>query len=148
MWSMAALSVGLVTPSLVLFCVHVFAGGIAPLSSARRVWENQFVGGHGLIEALGLIPFVLLSAVCFIAARRIQGARLACVTGGGLIGILAFMIPAHASIWLPLYGPGHMSSTAVAAFLFIPFFCLGTLLPGLFAGWLVSLGFKGRSGGR
>jgi hypothetical protein len=65
--------------------------------------------------------------------------RLACVTLGGLLGILAFMIPAHVSVWYPLYGGGHMASTAVIAFVFIPFYCIATLALGLLAGWAVSL---------
>jgi hypothetical protein len=48
------------------------------------------------------------------------------------------MVPAHVSVWYPLYGPGHVSSTAVIAFIFIPFYCLASLCVGLVVGWLIS----------
>jgi len=64
------------------------------------------------------------------------------VAVGGLIGASNFMIAAHSAVWYPLYGGGHMSSTAVIAFVFIPFFCLGPLAVGLLAGWAVSLIFR------
>ena len=45
----------------------------------------------------------------------------------------------HAAVWWPLYFGGHMSSTAVVAFLFIPFYALGFLVIGLVIGYLISL---------
>jgi len=45
----------------------------------------------------------------------------------GLAGILALMIPAHVSVWSPLYTEERMSSTAVIAFFFIPFYCIVTM---------------------
>ena len=57
----------------------------------------------------------------------------------GLFSILAVIIPGHTSIWYPLYGGGHMSSTAVVAFAFIPFVAIGGMAAGIFVGWLVSL---------
>jgi len=114
--------------------------------TARRVprfadiLRRQFAEGHNLflLAAFGLIPFVALSAVCFVAARWLSPSRLACVAGGGLLGILLLMIPAHAAVWYPHYGGGRMSSTAAIAFLFIPFYCLATLCVGLIVGWLIS----------
>jgi hypothetical protein len=137
---LAPLAVGLVAPSLVVFCVEVLVGNVSLSDAAADISRRQFSEGNNLflLAAIGLLPFAVLSAICVFAARRLSPARLACLGAGGLVGILGFMIPSHVAVWYPLYGPGHASSTAVIAFLFIPFYCLGTLAIGLLGGWLVS----------
>ncbi len=139
-WSLLCLGIGLVTPSAILFCMDVLIGHIDPLTSIAGILRRQFAQGHNLflIALFGLIPFAVLSAACFLAARRMQSTRLACVAVGGLLGILIVMVPGHMAVWYPLYGSGRLSSTAVVAFVFIPFYCLVTVCIGLFAGWLVS----------
>lgn len=139
-WSLTSLAIGLVLPSLIIFSVEVFVGGISPFTSIANVLGRQFSDGNNLylIAAFGLIPFAAFSIACFVAARQLSSPRLNCVAVGGLLGILLLMIPGHVAVWYPLYSPGHASSTAVIAFLFIPFYCLATLGVGLFAGWLVS----------
>ena len=136
MWSLIILAVGFVTPSLIIFFLEVFVGGIDPAASAADIWHRQFAEAHNLflLAAIGLIPFAVLSIVIFVVSRKRAPLQLACIVLGGLIGILALMIPAHVSIWYPLYGPGHASSTAVIGFLFIPFYCLVTLTIGLLVG--------------
>ena len=140
-WSLTFFGVGLIAPSLVIFCLEVFVGHINPRASITDILRRQFAEGHNLflIALFGLIPFAVLSMVCFVAARRLESSRLACVAIGGLLGILSLMVWGHVAVWYPLYGGGHMSSTAVIAFIFIPFYCLGTLLIGLLVGWGVSL---------
>ena len=109
-------------------------------TAGKSAWRRLFLASLTVfIAAFGLIPFVALSIVCAVAAGRLAPSRLACLGIGGLVGILALMIPGHVAVWYPLYGPGHMSSTAVIAFLLIPFYCLGSLAIGLIVGWLVSL---------
>jgi hypothetical protein len=139
-WSLASCAIGLLIPSLIIFCLEIFVGHIPPLTSITDILHRQFAEGHNLflIAALGLIPFAAFSAACFIAARWLSPPRLACVALGGLLGILLLMIPAHVAVWYPLYGPGRMSSTAVIAFVFIPFYCLASLSVGLLIGWLIS----------
>lgn len=140
-WLATPLMIGLVTPSLVIFYLEVFVGHNAPLAAAKNIMQRQFSEGNNLflLAVIGLIPFAALSATCAAAASRFGPHRLACLGLGGLAGILGLMIPSHISVWYPLYGPGHASSTAVIAFLFIPFYCLGAMAIGLLAGWLVSL---------
>lgn len=139
-WSLASIALGLILPSLIIFCLEIFVGHIPPLTSITDILHRQFAAGHNLflIAAFGLIPFATLSAICFVAARWLSPSRLACVAVGGLLGILLLMIPAHVAVWYPLYGPGHLSSTAVIAFIFIPFYCLASLAIGLLLGWLIS----------
>jgi hypothetical protein len=139
-WIVLPLLVGLITPSAVIFCLEVFVGRISIAAAFLDIAERQFAEGHNLffLAIFGLVPFVILSIFSFIGARFLSVTRLACITLGGLGGILAFMIPAHVSVWYPLYGGGHMSSTAVIAFLFIPFYCIVTLAVGALVGWAVS----------
>jgi len=140
-WSIASFAIGLVTPSLIIFCLEVFGGRINPLASIADILRRQFSEGDNLflLAAFGLIPFAVLSVACFVAARWLSSSRLACVAVGGLLGVLALMVPGHVAVWYPLYGRGHASSTAVIAFIFIPFYCIATLCIGLLVGWLVSL---------
>lgn len=140
-WSFASMGIGLLTPSLIIFCLEIVVGGIEPLTSIAGIFRRQFAEGHNLflIAVFGLIPFAAHSIVCFVAARHLNPARLACVAIGGLVGILGLMVPGHISVWYPLYGPGRASSTAVIAFFFIPIYCSVTLSVGLFIVWIISL---------
>lgn len=139
-WVALPLVIGLVTPSAIIFCLEVFVGRISPVAAILDIGRRQFAEGHNLflLAVLGLVPFVLLSVSVIIASRRLCASRVGCLTIGGLIGILAFMVPSHIGVWYPLYGGGHMSSTAVIAFLFIPFYCIPTLAIGIIIGWAVS----------
>ena len=140
-WILTPLAVGLLVPSATILGLQVFVGGISPFTAIADVLKRQFAEGHNLflLALFGLIPFAVLSVTCFVASHRLSPARLSCLGVGGLLGILCLMVPAHVSVWYPLYGGGHMSSTAVIAFVFIPFYCLVPLLVGLIVGWGVSL---------
>jgi len=140
LWTVLPLVVGLATPSAVIFWLEVFAAHTSLASAIVDLAQRQFAEGENLflLALIGLIPFALLSVASFVAACFVSGRRLACISAGGLFGILAFMVPAHVSIWYPLYGGGHMSSTAVIAFIFIPFYCVATLVVGLFIGLAIS----------
>ena len=64
-----------------------------------------------LSAVFGLTPFVLHSVICFIAARFLTSSRLAFVAAGGLLGILALVVPFHVADCYALYGPGRLNST-------------------------------------
>jgi hypothetical protein len=140
-WSLAALLIGLITPSVIILCLAVFVGGISPMTAISDIIDRQFSEGNNLylIALFGLIPFGIFSIMCFGSFNQFSPSRLTCVAIGGLIGILALMIPAHISVWYPLYSHRHASSTGVIAFFFIPFYCIVTLYIGIFVGWLISL---------
>jgi hypothetical protein len=147
-WSLGVLIIGLITPSAIIFCLEVFVGDINPLVASRDILHRQFAGGHNLflIALLDLIPFALLSMICLVAARKLTPSGRKYVTLGGLLGILACMVPGHVAVWYPLYSGGHMSSTAVIAFLFIPFYCIPTLCVGVAIGWVVAVKVRSGSG--
>ena len=139
-WIALSVVVGLVTPSIIIFSLEVFVGRISPIAAILDIGRREFAEGHNLflLAVLGLIPFVLLSLASLIIGRHLTPSRQVCITIGGLTGILAFMVPSHVVVWYPLYGGEHMSSTAVIAFLFIPFYCIPTLVIGIIIGWAVS----------
>ena len=136
-WTILPLIVGILTPSAVIFALETTVGRTAFSVAVRDIASRQFAEGENLflLSLIGLIPFVLLSIFALIAARFFSPRRLAAVSLGGLIGILALMIPAHVSVWWPIYAGGHVSSTSAIAFLFIPFYCIGSLAIGLLFGW-------------
>jgi hypothetical protein len=139
-WVLLPLVVGFFVPSAVIFCLKVFVSHCGPLKAATYISGKHFSMGENLsaMDLIGLIPFAVLSAICGSASRKMTAARLSCLGGGGLLGILCLLVPAHASVWYPLYAGERMHSTAVLAFLFIPFYCLFTLGIGLLLGWGVS----------
>jgi hypothetical protein len=140
-WVALPLVVGLLTPSAVILCLEMFVGRISVAAAFVDVAERQFAKGENLflLALIGLVPFVLLSIFSFVAAWFLSQRRLACVSLGGLIGILGLMIPLHVSVWYPLYGGGNVSYTSAIEFLFIPFYCIVTLILGMVLGWAVSL---------
>jgi hypothetical protein len=132
---------GVLTPSLVIFILEVFVSHISPAHSVAHILYRQFAKGHNLflIMAFGLIPFAILIGVTALFSLRLKGKQLDCVFYGGLIGILVLMIPGHISVWFPLYIGARMSSTAVLAFIFIPFYCIVTMCIGLLIGLAILL---------
>lgn len=144
-WLILPLFVGLVTPSAIILGLETIVGRRSFQAAFWEIVSRQFAKGENLflLALIGLIPFVLLSIFSFVAAWFMSQRRLACMSLGGLIGILGLMIPLHVSVWYPLYGGGHVSSTSAIAFLFIPFYCVVTLLLGLLVGWVISLFFRG-----
>lgn len=137
-WPTLPLVVGLLTPSLIIFFLEVLVSGISPFAAIGDIASRQFSEGDNLylIALVGLIPFVPLSLLLLFKSRKFSQAKSACLGTGGLLGILAVMVPGHVAVWYPLYGDGGMGSTAVLAFFFIPFYCLGSLIIGLLLGYL------------
>ncbi len=133
-WVVAPLFVGLLIPSAVIFCVDIFVGHISIVSSLANILRRPL-----LLVLWGLIPFIALSYVCQIAARRFLPDRVACLAIGGVAGIAWYMIPQHVAVYYPTYGPSGVSSTSAIAFVLIPLFCFGPLAIGLLVGWAVSL---------
>jgi len=131
---------GALTPSLVIFVLGVFVGHVSPIRSAVSILEKQFAEGENLflIMVFGFIPFAILIGLTALLSRTIKGQRLDCLFVGGLVGILVLMVLGHVAVWYPLYGGGHMSSTAVIAFFFIPFYCIAAMSIGLLIGWVIS----------
>lgn len=103
--------------------------------------HRQFAEGHNLffLAVIGLIPFAILTVLVRGLSSTLTRMHFCLFSLCGLVGILALMIPAHVSVWRPLYTDEHASSTAVIAFLFIPFFCTVSMGIGIGVASLVSI---------
>ncbi len=134
------LIIGFLIPSLVIYCLDVFVSENTPADALAETLRKQFAEGENifLLAAIGLLPFIVLSIACFIAAYRLNPAKLACFYLFGFLGIVGFMIPSHIAVWYPHYSGGRMSSTSIISFIFIPFICVLTLGIGLLIGWYIS----------
>jgi hypothetical protein len=135
------LAVGMLTPSLIIFIIMHFAGGYDIFTATHNVLIGQFKPGENyfLLSVISTVPFACLSvAVRNILIKKTLRATW-CICVCGLIGILSLMIPAHVSVWYPLYSGNHMSSTSVVAFVSIPMYCLAAGSIGVLIGWLIAL---------
>ena len=139
-WLVALLAVGFVAPSAVIFALETSLAEKTVVQAISEIARRQFAQGENLflLAAIGLVPFVVLDAalwLVYITAK--DRSRMSWLAIAGLVGVLALMLPAHVAVWLPLYTHSHMSSTAVIAFLFIPFYCCVSMAIGLGVGeWL------------
>lgn len=139
-WLWLPLIAGFITPSLIIFIMDVALGKRPITAAVSELARRQFAEGENLfsLALFGLIPFALLALILFLVRRGAHRRRVPALSIAGTIGALAFMIPSHVGVWLPLYTNEHMSSTAVIAFVFIPFICCVTMLVGLLVGALAS----------
>lgn len=126
--------VGLATPWAVVVALDVLGTRRPP-----TLPPSSDLTGTILFNALAFIPFAALIIAMKVISAYLTGWRLECVFWCGLVAITAFTASGHASVWWPLYFGGRMSSTAVIAFLFIPFYALGALIAGLIVGYVISL---------
>lgn len=138
---LSLIAIGLVTPSLVIFYLETSLGNIPRAVALCHIMERQFAPGENLfiLALIGLMPFFVLSIILYFLSHKFETKRFWCLLVFGLCGILALMIPAHISVWRPLYTGNHMSSTAVIAFVFIPIYCTATMFLGMGIGWVISL---------
>jgi len=129
-----SLIVGLVTPWAVV-------GALEMLGQRRVPWgpPPSIRTGDIFLTAIALIPFAALIPATKLISLKLTGWRLECVFWCGLLAVTAFTAYGHVMVWWPLYFGGRMSSTAVIAFLFIPFYALGALIAGLIVGYVISL---------
>ncbi len=148
-WIVTPLLLGLVLPSLILLGVEWLVGGRSLLLALADVAARQFAAGHNLflISVLGLLPFAALSLLSAVLARRLSPCRLNRLAGAGLAGILLVTVPAHAEVWVPLFGGGEVSSTAPLAFVVTPFAGLLGMGAGVLCGALLDCLWRRLSGG-
>lgn len=136
--SALVIGIGILATPIILFFIQVFVGGYAPSESIEDIRSKQFQQGHNLflLAAVASIPFFALAVLQLVLAITCHRSTWYWMTVAGLFGIFAVMVPSHYAVWAPLYGPGRMSSTAVIAFLFIPFLCLGGMAAFMLLMWL------------
>ena len=117
-------------------------GGLSVSQAFHKLFEYfswRSVFGYLFSTGFRIVPFALLAIITGLLGRKIRRDFLVFTVIGGLIGVFLFYIPATASIWRPLYVGGRVSSTAVIAFLFIPFYAVPYMLAGTAGGLAVTL---------
>ncbi|RJG05946.1 hypothetical protein D3870_07870 [Noviherbaspirillum cavernae] len=139
-WVVGPLAIGFMTPSLVVFVLAVGVGGQTIGPAFKDILGRQFAEGHNLflLAVWSLIPFVVLSAILLFLPAGFSRRRVAWLSIFGLLGALGLMVPIHWSVWEPVYSGRDVSSTAVVAFVPLPFMCVFTMFLGLGVGWLVT----------
>jgi len=114
--------------------VAMVVGKLTVTDSISEVFKYFNWSGYSLTLKFRLVPYIALSIVLLIIGRTKKRHLFNPTFVGGLIGILGFMLP---SMWLvlrPLYTAEHVSSTSPIAFLFIPIYCVPTMILGVLLG--------------
>ena len=118
--------------------VHVIVamavGQLSLTDAIAEVYKYFSWSGYSLTLKFRLVPYIALSIVLLIIGRTKKRHLFNPAFVGGLLGILCFMLP---SMWLvlrPLYTADHVSSTSPIAFLFIPIYCVPTMILGVILG--------------
>lgn len=131
-----------VTEDVVHFFVMREVGGLSVSQAFHKLFEYfSWISVFGYLFSTGfrIVPFALLAIITGLLGRKIRRDFLSFTVIGGLLGIFLFYIPATASVWRPLYDGSRMSSTAVIAFLFIPFYTVPYMLAGMAGGLAATL---------
>lgn len=131
---------GVITPTMVWLGVNVVVGGNAPADAMLDTLLEHLKGRALLLDLFSLVPFIALAVISHYNAGRVPGVALWSVTIGGVIGILALLIPAYWVAWDTIYNNviGDEKTTGALVFFFTPLYCLATMLGGMLLGWIAA----------
>jgi hypothetical protein len=131
---------GMLTPTLVWLAVNVVVGGTPPADALMDTLLEHLKGRGLLLDVFSLVPFVALAIISHYNAGRVPGITLWSVTLGGIVGILALLIPAYWVAWDTIYNDivGDEKTTGALVFFFTPLYCLATMLGGMLLGWVAA----------
>lgn len=131
---------GLLTPTIVWVCVNVVVAGAQPADALMDTLLEHLKGRGLLLDLFSLLPFVALAVISHYNAGRVPGITLWSVTIGGIVGILALLIPAYWVAWDTIYNDiaGDEKTTGALVFFFTPLYCLATMLGGMLLGWVAA----------
>ena len=99
-----------------------------------------------IFPLIGLLPFIMLSAILYVAFKNARRCRLKYLYWCGLLSILAIVVPVNILTVLPTFTGGHQSSTQAFGFILVPMFGVPALAVGLGVGWLLSIPAARREG--
>jgi uncharacterized membrane protein YeaQ/YmgE (transglycosylase-associated protein family) len=125
---------------MVWLAVNVVVGGNAPADAMLDTLLEHLKGRALLLDLFSLVPFIALAVISHYNAGRVPGVALWSVTIGGVIGILALLIPAYWVAWDTIYNNviGDEKTTGALVFFFTPLYCLATMLGGMLLGWIAA----------
>jgi hypothetical protein len=130
--------VGILAPPFISLLVATMVGGNPLGDSLLDVLLEQLKGRAFIQTIFSLLPFAVLAGICHHNAGRIPTVTLWSVMTGGVLGILALMIPAYWFAWETLYNkiPGDEKTAGAMVFFFTPLYCLATMFGGMLLGWI------------
>lgn len=131
---------GLITPTLVWTAVDVVVGGSPPADAIMDTLLEHLKGRGLMLDLFSLVPYIALAVISHYNAGRVPGITLWSVTIGGIVGILALMVPAYWVAWDTIYNTivGDEKTTGALVFFFTPLYCLATMLGGMLLGWVAA----------
>jgi hypothetical protein len=132
------IGLGLVVPTAVWLAVDITVAGAAPGDAMFDVLLEHLKGRALLLDVWSLIPFLVLGGIVHHNAGTVPGITLWSVTIGGVIGILALLIPAYWIAWDTIYNTilGDEKTMGSMVFFFTPLYSLATMFVGMLLGWL------------
>lgn len=135
---------GVTVPTLVWFAVQRIVGDVGIGLAIMDILAEHLKGRALMLDLFSMLPFAILSVTAYTNARRMSPATLWAVTLGGILGIVALMVPMYYLGWETMYNSvaGDEKTTGALIFFFTPLYCIPTMLAGMLLGWIVARLFR------
>ena len=130
--------VGAIAPTLSWFAAQRYVGHIRFGDALMDILLEHLKGRALMLDIFSMLPFAVLAGTAFKNARRMSQVTLWAVTLGGILGIVALMLPLYYMGWETIYNDirGDEKTTGAMIFFFTPLYCLATMLGGMLLGWI------------
>lgn len=131
---------GAAVPTLIWVIAQWFVGGIHLGDAIMDILLEHLRGRALMLDLFSMLPYVVLAVTAYKNARRLSTVTLWTVTLGGLLGIIALMIPMYYMGWATTYNEirGDEKTTGAMIFFFTPLYCIATMLAGMLLGWITT----------
>jgi hypothetical protein len=135
---------GATVPTLIWVIAQRFVGGIHLGDAIMDILLEHLKGRALMLDIFSMLPYVVLAVTAYKNARRMSSVTLWSVTLGGLVGIMALMVPLYYVGWETTYNEirGDEKTTGVMIFFFTPLYCIATMLAGMLLGWVTTRLFR------
>ena len=138
-WVMPLIAGGIV-PTVVWYAAQRYVGHISFGDALMDILLEHLRGRALMLDLFSMLPFAVLATTAYKNARRMSLLTLSAVTLGGLIGIVALMMPLYYMGWETFYNEfrGDEKTTGAMIFFFTPLYCIATMLAGMLIGWITA----------
>jgi hypothetical protein len=130
--------VGAIVPTLIWLAAQRNVGNIQFGDAIMDILLEHLKGRALMLDLFTMLPYAVLAGTAYKNARRMSQVTLWAVTIGGIVGIVALMVPMYYIGWQTIYNDirGDEKSTGAMIFFFTPLYCLATMLGGMLLGWV------------
>ena len=138
-WVMPLIA-GIIVPTVVWYVAQRYVGHIRIGDALMDILLEHLRGRALMLDLFSMLPFAVLATTAYKNARRMSLVTLWAVTLGGLIGIVALMMPLYYMGWETFYNEirGDEKTTGAMIFFFTPLYCIATMLAGMLLGWVTA----------